>query len=39
MKFLKFVIKMFLAIIIPAYATYGLLSDKNKLDSKKSKLT
>ncbi len=39
MKVFKFLVKMFLAIVIPAYATYGLLSDRNKSDSKKSKRT
>lgn len=37
MKVFKFLVKMFLAV--PAYATYGLLSDRNKSDSKKSKRT
>ena len=39
MKVFKFLVKMFLAVVIPAYATYGLLSDRNKSDSKKSKRT
>ena len=39
MKVFKFLVKMFLAVVIPAYATDGLLSDRNKSDSKKSKRT